>query len=99
MKIYAGEDVELGKHSSIAGWSTNNDFGNQYGDFSENRESIYLKTQQYHSWAYIQMVHTYTDVQLIKAQGLKNRKAKHPATGSYLDLRPKTVILSLRISE
>ena len=35
--------------SSIAGGSTNlyNCFGNQYGGFSENLESIYLKIQQY----------------------------------------------------
>ena len=53
---YAGEDVELGKHSSIDGGNTNlyNRFGNQYGGLSENWESTYLKTQKYHSWAYTQ---------------------------------------------
>ena len=53
---YAGEDVEKEEHSFIAGGNTNlyNHFENQYCGFSENWESIYLKTQHYHYWA-----HTY----------------------------------------
>ena len=37
---HAGEDVDQEKHSSIAGGSTNlyNNFGNQFGSFSENWE-------------------------------------------------------------
>ena len=37
---HAGEDVEQGEHSSIAGGSANlyNHFGNQFGGFSENWE-------------------------------------------------------------
>ena len=31
-------------------------FENQYGSFSENWDSIYLKTQQCHSWAYTQRI-------------------------------------------
>jgi hypothetical protein len=36
--IDAGEDVEKGEHSSIAGWIANlySDSGNQSGGFSEN---------------------------------------------------------------
>ena len=50
MTAHAGEDVEKGEHSSIAGASANwySRFGNQYGEFSENWDSIDLKTQQYH---------------------------------------------------
>ena len=35
---YAGEDMEKGEHSSIASENANlyNNFGNQYGGFSEN---------------------------------------------------------------
>ena len=38
MMAYAGEDVELGEHSSITGWNANfyNHFRNQYGDFPED---------------------------------------------------------------
>jgi len=45
----AGEDVEQGELSSIAGGSANlhNHLENQYGSFSENWESLYLKTQPY----------------------------------------------------
>ena len=48
---YAGEDVQEGEHSSIAGEKENlyNHFGNQYGGFSENWQSTYLRIQQYHS--------------------------------------------------
>ena len=56
MIAYAREDVEYGKHSYIAGENANlyNHFGNQDGSFSENWESIYLRIQQYCSWAYTQ---------------------------------------------
>ena len=52
---FVGEDVKSGEDSSTADGSANlyNHFGNKYGSFSENWESIYLKTQQYYSWAYI----------------------------------------------
>ena len=48
---HAGEDVEQGEHSFIAGWSANlySHYGNQYGGSLESRKSIYLKTQLYHS--------------------------------------------------
>ena len=44
------------EHSSIAGGNANlyNQFGNQYGDFSENWESTYLRLQQCHSLEYTQ---------------------------------------------
>ena len=50
---YVEEDVELGEHSSTAGGSgnLNSHFGNQYGGFSEDWESVYLKTQLYNFWA------------------------------------------------
>jgi hypothetical protein len=57
---HAGEDVEQGELFSFAGGSANlyNDFGNQYSGCSENWKSIYLETQLYHSWEYIQrMLH------------------------------------------
>ena len=55
---YTEEDVELGEHSSTADGSGNlySHFGNQYGSFSENWESVYLQTQQYHSWAFFAVV-------------------------------------------
>ena len=37
-----------------------NCFANQYSVFSENWKSIYLKTQQYHSWAYTQRMLNHT---------------------------------------
>jgi hypothetical protein len=54
VKAHASKDVEQGEHSSIAGRSVNlyNHFGNKSGNFSENWEKFYLKTQLYHSWAY-----------------------------------------------
>ncbi|KAM7317820.1 hypothetical protein ACRRTK_022557 [Alexandromys fortis] len=56
MIAFAGEDVEEGVHSSIAGGNANlcNHFGNQCGDSSGNSGSIYPWTQQYHSWEYTQ---------------------------------------------
>jgi hypothetical protein len=53
---HAGKDVEKEEHSSIAGEIANryNHSGNQCGRSSENCKYIYLKTQVYHSWAYIQ---------------------------------------------
>jgi hypothetical protein len=45
----ADKDVEQGEHSSTAVASENLHFGNQFGGFSESRESIYLKTQLCHS--------------------------------------------------
>ena len=60
---YAGEDVELGEHSSIDGGNANlynKHFGNQYGGLSEIWESTYLKTQQDHSWAYTQRILNHT---------------------------------------
>jgi hypothetical protein len=52
----AGEDVAKEEHSSIAGGiaSWYNHSGNQFGDSSENWAQYYLRTQQYHSWAYTQ---------------------------------------------
>jgi hypothetical protein len=57
VKADAGEDVEKKKHSSIAGGITSwyNHSGNQFGISSETEHSTYyLRTQQYHSWAYTQ---------------------------------------------
>lgn len=44
--IYAAEDVKSCEHSSTAGGRTilYSHYGNLYGDFLENQESIYLKT-------------------------------------------------------
>jgi hypothetical protein len=52
----AGEDVEKEEHSFIAGGiaSWYNHTGNQFGSSSENWTYYYLRTQLYHSWAYIQ---------------------------------------------
>jgi hypothetical protein len=47
MRFHASEDVEQGKNSSIAGGENanlNSHYENQYGSFSENRESNYLNT-------------------------------------------------------
>ena len=62
--VSAGEDAQSGDPDSITDGSTNmfNHFGNQYGCLSENWESIYLKTQQYESWAHSQIKHTHTAV-------------------------------------
>lgn len=50
------KNIRQGGHSSIAGGSDNlhDHDGNQYGDFSENWESIFLKNQPYKSWSYTQ---------------------------------------------
>ncbi|EGV93069.1 Retrovirus-related Pol polyprotein LINE-1 [Cricetulus griseus] len=54
MAVYAGEDVEKEENSSIAGGSANlyNHFGNQYGCFLGKWKSVYLKIQQFLSWAH-----------------------------------------------
>ncbi|KAL6093336.1 hypothetical protein STEG23_036216, partial [Scotinomys teguina] len=46
-----GEGVEQEEHCSTVGGNANwhNHSGNQYGEFSENWESLFLKTQLYHS--------------------------------------------------
>ena len=49
MTAYAGEDEEQEKHAYSADLYKH--YGNQYGGFSENWKLIYLKTQEYHSWA------------------------------------------------
>ena len=56
MTACVGENVEYGEYLSTAGRSADlyRYFGNQYVSFSENWESIYLKTQQYHFWEYTQ---------------------------------------------
>ena len=48
--------------SSIASGSANlyKHSGNQFGDFSENSEYMYHKTQLHHSWAYTQKKLNYT---------------------------------------
>lgn len=53
LTAYAGEDVEQSKDLFIVGRSANlySHFGNQYGHFSENWESVYLMTRYYHDWA------------------------------------------------
>ena len=53
---YVKEDVELGEHSSTAGGSGNlySHFGNQYGGFSEDWESVYLQTDNF--WAFFLFV-------------------------------------------
>ena len=50
---HTGKDVEQERHSSIASGNANlySHYGNQYGSFSENWDSTYLKTQLYYSWA------------------------------------------------
>jgi hypothetical protein len=53
----AGKDVEKEEHSFIAVGITSwyKPSGNQFGGSSENwTHIIYLRTQQYHSWAYTQ---------------------------------------------
>ena len=53
----------------------------------------------------VSLLYSGTEAQLIKTQreklgfNLKIQKAKQPATGSYLDLNPKMVILPPGISE
>jgi hypothetical protein len=53
VRAHAGKAVEQ-IHSSIAGGNANvySHSGNQYCGSSDNWESIYLKTQLSHSWAY-----------------------------------------------
>ena len=53
MTVYAEKNVEQGEHSSSASGNANlySHFGIQYGSFSENWESTYLKIQQYYFWA------------------------------------------------
>ena len=54
---HAGEDVEKGEHSSIVGGSTNCTVTleiNMVVSQKKKWESLYLKTQLYHSWAYAQ---------------------------------------------
>ena len=48
MIAYAGEDVRLGKQSSIFSGTENlcNHFGNECGSISGNWESTYLRIQQ-----------------------------------------------------
>lgn len=50
------EDVEEGEHSYTDSGSADfySYYANQYGSSSESRESIYLSTKIYHSWAYTQ---------------------------------------------
>jgi hypothetical protein len=52
--VHANEDVDQEEHSSTADGNTKlyNHFGNQFGSFAENWESLYLMNQLYHSWAY-----------------------------------------------
>ena len=52
MTVNAGENVEHGEHSSMAGESVHfySHCGNQYGSSSQKWELIYLKIQLYHSW-------------------------------------------------
>jgi hypothetical protein len=52
----ASKDVEKKENSSIADMieSWYNHFANQSGGSSENKTKYYLRTQLYHSWAYIQ---------------------------------------------
>ena len=52
MRSYAGEKVGYREHSCIAGGNVNLYicFGNKYGDFSENQETIHHQNQQYHFW-------------------------------------------------
>jgi hypothetical protein len=54
----AGEDVEKEEHSSFAGGTASwyNHSRNQSGGSSENWTYFYLKIQQYHFQAYIQMM-------------------------------------------
>jgi hypothetical protein len=49
LTAHIGKDVEPGKPSFIDDGNANSysPFGNQYGDFSGSKESIYLKTQPY----------------------------------------------------
>ena len=62
MIAYAGEDVEEGEYSSIAGGSENwyNHFLNHHDSFSENWESTNLRIQQYNSWEYTQKMLNHT---------------------------------------
>ena len=54
--VHAGKDAEQAAHPAPAGASANlySRCANQYGSFSGNWKSIYLKIQLYHSWAYTQ---------------------------------------------
>ena len=64
MIAYVGEDVEQGKHYFIASGNEllYNHSRNRYGGFSENWESTYLRTQQYHSWAYTQGILSHSNI-------------------------------------
>jgi hypothetical protein len=64
MTTHVSKDVDKEEHSSIAGGSANwyNHSGNQSGVSSENWKYIYLKTQQYLSLEYTQMILHHTTV-------------------------------------
>ena len=51
MTVYAGDYVEKGEHHSTAGRNANlyGHLGNQYGNSSGKRESVYNKIQKLHS--------------------------------------------------
>ena len=57
--FYAWEHVQTEEVSSITRVSTNfyNHFGIKYGVFSGKWDSIYLKIQQFLSWAYTERMH------------------------------------------
>jgi len=62
MTTAADEAVKIEEHSSIVGGfeSLYNHSGNLSGGSSVNWTQYYLRTQLYHSWAYIQMILQYT---------------------------------------
>jgi hypothetical protein len=56
VSLFADDMIVYISNSSIVSGSANlySHFRNQYGGSPENLESIYFKTQLYHSWAYTQ---------------------------------------------
>jgi hypothetical protein len=69
---HAGEDMEQGEHSSIAGRSANvySHYRYQCGDFSGEWEPIYPKIQLNLSWAYAQRMLYPTTGKLAKSCSL-----------------------------
>ncbi|KAL6062095.1 hypothetical protein STEG23_024922 [Scotinomys teguina] len=60
--VHVGEDMEQEEHFSTVGGNADwyNHSRKQYGKFSENWESFFLKIQPYHSWAYTQRITSHT---------------------------------------
>ena len=93
VRDHTGEDVEQGEHFSVAGGNTHlySHFRNQYGSFSENWESIYLKTQLYHISKGCSMLpqgHLLSHVHLVLFIIARNwKQPRYPSTKEWIKKR------------